>query len=40
MNQTIGEVEQIYSDLDDIEKEAGDELDTLILTQAEDLAIE
>ncbi len=40
MNETIGDIEQIYSNLDQAEKEAGDDIDKLILTQAEDLAQE
>lgn len=40
VSESITTVEKIYSDLDQIEKEAGDEMDKLILQQAEDLAEE
>lgn len=40
VDRTISEVESIYADLDRIEREAGDELDTHLLQQAEDLARE
>ena len=40
VNSTIDEVGQIYSELDRIEKDAGDDLDKLMLRQAEDLASE
>ncbi len=40
VDESIAKVEKIYSDLDQIEKEAGDEIDKLILQQAEDLAEE
>ena len=40
VDESITKVEKIYSDLDQIEKEAGDEIDKLILQQAEDLAEE
>ena len=38
VNESITAVEKIYSELDQIEKEAGDEMDKLILQQAEALA--
>ena len=38
VNKSIAVVEKIYSDLDQIEKEAGDEIDRLILQQSETLA--
>lgn len=37
IDKSINNVEQIYSDLDQIEKDAGDELDKLILQQVKDL---
>jgi len=40
VNESITAVEKIYSELDQIEKEAGDEIDKLILQQAEVLAEE
>lgn len=40
VDKSINNVEQIYSDLDKIEKDAGDELDKLVLKHAEDLANE
>lgn len=40
VDKSINNVEQIYSDLDQIEKDAGDELDKLILQHSEDLANE
>lgn len=40
VNKSINNVEQIYSDLDQIEKDAGDELDKLVLQHSEDLANE
>ncbi len=40
VGESIKDVEQIYSDLDHIEKDAGDEIDKLVLQQAEDLASE
>jgi ElaB/YqjD/DUF883 family membrane-anchored ribosome-binding protein len=40
VNESITAVEKIYSELDQIEKEAGDEMDKLILQQAEVLAEE
>ena len=40
VSESITTLEKIYSDLDQIEKEAGDEIDKLILQQAEDLAEE
>ena len=38
IDESINSVGQIYSELDQIEKEAGDEIDALILNQAEALA--
>ena len=38
IDESITALEKIYSDLDQIEKEAGDEIDKLILQQAETLA--
>jgi len=40
VSESITKVEKIYSDLDHAEKEAGDEMDKLILQQAEALAEE
>lgn len=40
IDRSIHAVEQIYSDLDNIEKDASDELDELVLQYAEDLANE
>lgn len=40
VDKSINNVEQIYSDLDKIEKDAGDELDKLVLKHAEELANE
>ena len=40
VSESITTLEKIYSDLDQIEKEAGDEIDSLILQQAEVLAEE
>jgi PAB1-binding protein PBP1 len=40
VDKSIANVEKIYSELDQIEKEAGDELDRLILQQIEELAEE
>jgi hypothetical protein len=40
VNESVTAVEKIYFDLDQIEKEAGDEMDKLILQQAEALAEE
>lgn len=40
VNESITTVEKIYSELDQIEKEAGDEMDKLILQQAETTAEE
>jgi len=40
VNKSIVAIEKIYSELDQIEKEAGDEMDKLILQQAEALAEE
>ncbi|GDX62439.1 hypothetical protein LBMAG33_7490 [Candidatus Levyibacteriota bacterium] len=40
VDKSINNVEQIYSDLDKIEKDAGDELDKLVLQHSEDLANE
>jgi len=40
VHESITKVEKIYSDLDQIEKETEDELDKLILQQAEILAEE
>jgi F0F1-type ATP synthase membrane subunit b/b' len=40
VDATIANIDQIQSDLDQAEKTAGDELDALILEQAEDLASE
>ena len=40
VNVSINNVEEIYSDLDKIESESGDELDKLILEQSQDLASE
>lgn len=40
INESIAKLEKIYSELDQIEKEAGDEMDKLILEQAEALAEE
>ena len=40
VDESTRNVEQIYSDLDQIEKEAGDEIDKLILEQSEALAKE
>ena len=40
VDKSINNVEQIYSDLDQIEKDAGDELDKLVLQHSEDLANE
>lgn len=40
VSESITTVEKIYSELDQIEKEAGDEIDKLILQQAEALAEE
>jgi len=40
VHESIARVEKIYSDLDQIEKETEDELDKLILQQAEILAEE
>jgi len=40
VSESVIAVEKIYSDLDQIEKEAGDEMDKLILQQAEALAEE
>lgn len=37
-NELVTDIEKIYSELDQIEKRAGDELDKLILQQAETLA--
>ncbi len=38
VDKSVNNLEQIYSDLDTIEKESGDELDELILKEAEHLA--
>ncbi len=40
VDKSINNLEKIYSDLDQIEKDAGDELDKLVLQHAEDLANE
>jgi ElaB/YqjD/DUF883 family membrane-anchored ribosome-binding protein len=40
VNESIAKVEKIFSELDQIEKDAGDEMDKLILQQAEALAEE
>lgn len=40
VDKSINNVEKIYSDLDQIEKDAGDELDKLVLQQSEDLSKE
>lgn len=40
VDESITAVEKIYSDLDQIEEEAGDEIDKLILQQAEALVEE
>ncbi|MCX6736789.1 MAG: hypothetical protein NTW73_01750 [Candidatus Parcubacteria bacterium] len=40
VDQTIGNVEKICSDLDKVEEEAGDELDKLAMEEAEDLSKE
>lgn len=40
IDASINDIEQIFSDLDQIEKEAGDEIDRLVLKQAEDLTSE
>ncbi len=40
VDESVRTVEKIYTDLDRIEKNAGDELDTHMLQQAEDLASE
>jgi len=40
VNESIAVVEKVYSELDQIEKEAGDEMDKLILQQAKALAEE
>ncbi|MDD5625578.1 MAG: hypothetical protein PHG83_00220 [Patescibacteria group bacterium] len=40
IDKSINNIKQICSDLDQIEKDAGDELDKLALQQAEDLASE
>ncbi len=40
VNESIASMEPIYSDLDKIEEEAGNELDKLILEQVKDLAVE
>lgn len=40
IDKSINNVEHIYSDLDQIEKDAGDELDKLVLQHSEDLANE
>lgn len=39
-DETINRVEKIYSELDQIEKEAGDEMDKLILEEAVSLSEE
>lgn len=38
VDDSITKVEQVYSDLDKAEKEASDQLDKIVLQQAEDLA--
>ena len=40
VDKSMNNLEKIYSDLDQIEKDAGDELDKLVLQHAEDLANE
>ena len=40
VSESIATLENIYSDLGQIEREAGDEIDNLILQQAEDLTEE
>ena len=38
VNASVKKAEHLFSDLDDIEKEAGDELDALVLRHADDVA--